>query len=92
MTGSRATGTRSLRAERSETEPPPDAAFGKDAPMASAWDDVQVTAIVGQPGRFRAHLSDQWMLVVVPQGGVVAAIATRAMEAALDDHASGCAR
>lgn len=53
--------------------------------MASVWDDVEVHPVDGQSGRFRAHLSDAWMLVVVPQGGVVAALALRAMEAVLDD-------
>jgi acyl-CoA thioesterase len=61
--------------------------FDKDAPMASVWDDVQVTAVAGRPGRFRAHLHDAWTLVAVPQGGVVAAVGTRAMEAVLDDPA-----
>lgn len=53
--------------------------------MTSVWNDLAVHPNGGQPGRFRAQLSDAWMLVVVPQGGVVAALAMRAMEAALDD-------
>ena len=53
--------------------------------MTSVWDDLTVQADAGRPGRFRAQLSEAWMLVVVPQGGVVAALAMRAMQAELDD-------
>ena len=35
--------------------------------------------------RFTASIADRWMLLVVPQGGVAAALAARAMSAALDD-------
>jgi acyl-CoA thioesterase len=51
--------------------------------MGANWSDLDVTAVPGRPGSFTAHIDDRWMLVVVPQGGVVAAIATRAMSAAL---------
>jgi len=49
----------------------------------SPWDDVAAEAIPGQPGRFRAHIGEPWMLAAVPQGGVVAALAARAMCATL---------
>jgi acyl-CoA thioesterase len=38
-----------------------------------------------RPGCFTTQVSDHWMLVVVPQGGIVAAIAARAMERVLGD-------
>jgi acyl-CoA thioesterase len=38
----------------------------------------------GEPGRYRGELTNDWMLAVVPQGGIVAALAARAMEAELD--------
>ncbi len=43
------------------------------------WDDLDIAAVDGDPDRFTAHISPPWMLAVVPQGGVVAAIAARAM-------------
>jgi acyl-CoA thioesterase len=48
------------------------------------WDDLDVTPAPGRPGTFTAEIDDRWMLAVVPQGGVVAAIAARAMAATLD--------
>lgn len=50
------------------------------------WASTQVRA--DGPGRFTADLSAVWDLAVVPQGGVVAAVAARAMEATLgnDQH------
>jgi acyl-CoA thioesterase len=50
----------------------------------AAWQDLEIVARSGESGRFTAELSDRWMLVVVPQGGVVAALAARAMALALD--------
>ena len=50
----------------------------------AAWQDLEVQARPGEPGRFTAELSDRWMLVVVPQGGAVAALAARAMATELD--------
>ncbi|MFM7615983.1 MAG: thioesterase family protein [Actinomycetes bacterium] len=47
------------------------------------WASTQVRA--AGPGRFTADLAPAWDLAVVPQGGVIAAIAARAMEAALDN-------
>ena len=56
------------------------------APVAeTGWEDLDVRADPSRPGRFTTQVSDPWMLVVVPQGGIVAAIAARAMAAALDD-------
>src|SRR5215471_5967077 len=37
-------------------------------------------------GRFRADLGEHWNCPIVPQGGIVAATAARAMTAALDDE------
>jgi acyl-CoA thioesterase len=49
--------------------------------MGSAWDDLDLD---GADGRYTTTISDAWELAVVPQGGVVAAIAVRAMERELD--------
>ncbi len=49
--------------------------------MSAGWEDLDL-----QPAgdtRFTTSISDTWMLAVVPQGGVVAAIAARAMERVL---------
>lgn len=46
--------------------------------MGSGWDDLELTA-GDEPGCFTTTVSDPWTLVVVPQGGIVAAIAARAM-------------
>lgn len=51
--------------------------------MASVWDSLDVEPIAGRSGVFRATVADEWMLAVVPQGGVIAAIADRAMTATL---------
>ena len=47
--------------------------------MGSAWDDLEVVPVAGTSGRFTASISDPWTLAAVPQGGIVAAIAARAM-------------
>lgn len=47
--------------------------------MATAWDDLELDAAAGSPRRFRGFVSDRWVLAVVPQGGIVVAIAARAM-------------
>jgi acyl-CoA thioesterase len=52
--------------------------------VGSGWDDLELVADAGTPGRFTTAISDPWMLRVVPQGGVVAAIAERAMRTTLD--------
>ncbi len=52
--------------------------------MTSAWDDVEAIPVPGRLNQFRATISEQWMLAAVPQGGVVAALASRAMDAALE--------
>jgi acyl-CoA thioesterase len=51
--------------------------------MGASWSDLDVTPVPGRPGSFTAEIDDRWMLVIVPQGGAVAAIAARAMTAAL---------
>jgi acyl-CoA thioesterase len=53
--------------------------------MGSGWDDLELTPDPAVPGRFTTQVSDPWMLLVVPQGGIVAAIAARAMAQVLDD-------
>ncbi len=55
--------------------------------MGRGWDDLDVQQDAADPGRFTADISDRWMLVVVPQGGAVAALAARAMAALLGDDA-----
>ena len=48
--------------------------------MTSPWADLDVAA-GSEPGTFHTTIADDWQLVAVPQGGIVAAIAARAMEA-----------
>ena len=55
--------------------------------MGTGWDDLELVADPSRPGRFTTQVSDPWMLRVVPQGGIVAAIAERAMERTLADPA-----
>ena len=55
--------------------------------MSSVWTTLDVEPVAGRPGTYRATVADEWMLVFVPQGGVVAAVADRAMAATLDDPA-----
>jgi acyl-CoA thioesterase len=45
----------------------------------TGWDDLDLQPDPDQPARFTTTVSDPWMLVVVPQGGIVAAIAAQAM-------------
>ena len=49
------------------------------------WADLDIRPESGRPGCFRATISDPWMLAVVPQGGIVAALAVRAMAELLGD-------
>jgi acyl-CoA thioesterase len=49
------------------------------------WDDLELQRDPSRPGRFTTQVSDPWMLAVVPQGGIVAAIAARAMADELGD-------
>jgi acyl-CoA thioesterase len=51
----------------------------------TGWEDLEVREDASRPGRFTTQVSDVWMLVAVPQGGIVAAIAARAMAATLGD-------
>lgn len=51
--------------------------------MGTPWDDIAVEPVAGRPGCFSATISDHWMLAIAPQGGVVVAIAARAMAAVL---------
>ena len=50
--------------------------------VGNPWDDLQLVD-VGE-GRFTTTISEPWMLRVVPQGGIVAAIAEAAMRTVLD--------
>lgn len=59
------------------------ATFG--AVGVQAWADLDVVPVAGQPGRYTSQLSDPWMLVSLPQGGIVAAVAASAMAAELGD-------
>jgi acyl-CoA thioesterase len=49
----------------------------------AGWEDFMVTAVPGKNGRYTAFIDDRWTLVVIPQGGIVAALAARAMAAEL---------
>jgi acyl-CoA thioesterase len=49
--------------------------------VGTGWEDLELET-VGE-GRFTTTISDAWQLAIAPQGGVVAAIAVRAMERAL---------
>jgi acyl-CoA thioesterase len=47
------------------------------------WVDYEVAAIDGRPHTYAATIADRWTLTVIPQGGIVAALAARAMAAEL---------
>jgi hypothetical protein len=49
--------------------------------MGSGWDDLDLTPV--SDDRFTTTISDPWQLAVVPQGGIVAAVAAKAMALAL---------
>jgi acyl-CoA thioesterase len=49
--------------------------------VTTGWEDLELHD--AGDGRFTTTISKQWQLMVAPQGGVVAAIAVRAMERAL---------
>jgi acyl-CoA thioesterase len=53
--------------------------------VGSGWDDLQLEREPGDAARFAAQVSEAWMLAAVPQGGIVAAIAARAMGEVLGD-------
>jgi acyl-CoA thioesterase len=46
---------------------------------ATGWAELDVQAEVGAPGRYTTTIGERWQLAIVPQGGIVAAIAARAM-------------
>lgn len=48
---------------------------------AGAWASTAVEPV--GDGRYRARLGEEWMLAIVPQGGLLAAVAARAMAAEL---------
>jgi len=48
--------------------------------VGTGWDDLELE---GEGSRFTTTISDRWRLAMAPQGGVVAAIAVRAMERVL---------
>ena len=45
----------------------------------SGWSDAGVVADPRAPAATRATIADRWNLAVVPQGGIVAVLAARAM-------------
>jgi acyl-CoA thioesterase len=49
----------------------------------AGWQDYTVTAAEGTSGRYHASIDERWSLVVIPQGGIVAALAAQAMAAEL---------
>ena len=49
----------------------------------TGWEDLELQPDPSRPGRFTTQVSDPWMLLVVPQGGIVAAIAAAAMREVL---------
>jgi acyl-CoA thioesterase len=51
----------------------------------TAWGDLDLTPVPGERGRYHATISEPWMLVVVPQGGIVASLAARAMAETLGE-------
>lgn len=46
--------------------------------------DTTASAVVGVPGRFELDLSEAWQVAVVPQGGIVAALAARTIASEID--------
>lgn len=50
-------------------------------PTPSPWEASAVEAV--GDGRYRAEIGEDWQLAVAPQGGIVAAVAARAMAAGL---------
>jgi acyl-CoA thioesterase len=49
--------------------------------MATGWEDLDLEVVA--EGRFSTTISEPWKLAVAPQGGIVAAVAVRAMERVL---------
>jgi acyl-CoA thioesterase len=49
--------------------------------VGTGWEDLQVVQV--EEGRFSTSISGAWRLAVAPQGGIVTAIAVRAMERVL---------
>ena len=54
---------------------------------ADVWADLELRADEAEPHRFTGCISEPWVLAVVPQGGIVAALALRAMAETLGDPA-----
>lgn len=53
--------------------------------MGTGWEDLELSRLDGSDGRFTTSISPTWQLAIVPQGGIVAALAVRAMERVLGD-------
>src|SRR3546814_15037999 len=54
--------------------------------MGAGWDDLELDVVEGSDGRrLTTSISPMWELAVVPQGGIVAAMAVRAMERVVND-------
>ena len=64
-----------MTAGRPQTVPEARGALGSVARMGTGWEDLELDADPARPGCFTTVISDPWMLAVVPQGGIVAAIA-----------------
>lgn len=47
--------------------------------MGDLWPELQLEPVPGDPRRFTTTITERWELAVVPQGGIVAAVAARAM-------------
>lgn len=45
----------------------------------TGWAELDLQAVAGVPGRYTATIGERWQLAIVPQGGIVAAIAAKAM-------------
>ena len=53
--------------------------------VGTGWDDLELSEVDDAGHRFTTSISPMWQLAIVPQGGIVAAIAVRAMERVLGD-------
>jgi len=49
--------------------------------VGTRWDDLELDEV--GDGRFRTAISDSWRLAMAPQGGIVTAVAVRAMQRVL---------
>lgn len=52
--------------------------------MASLEQQLHLEAVAGEPGRYATELDDAWNCPIVPHGGIVTAVAAKAMAMGLD--------